>query len=99
MFNDRIFGIKFYISISDKKGGGRGRKQRGFLDPLRFDPYKSVTLSMFRVAFALLIFAIPVCAAEPRVKTVEEITDKARNSVVVITQRARDGSVEGVGSG
>src|ERR1044071_9180710 len=32
-------------------------------------------------------------------KTVEEITEKAKPSVVVITQRARDGSVEGVGSG
>lgn len=38
-------------------------------------------------------------AAEPRAKTVEEIADKARSSVVVITQRGRDGSLEGVGSG
>src|SRR3954470_17430473 len=49
---------------------------------------------------ALAIFILAQTrAAEPRSRTVEEITDKAKPSVVVITQRARDGSVEGVGSG
>jgi serine protease Do len=52
----------------------------------------------FACVFSLLLSAATF-AAEPRAKTVEEIADKARNSVVVITQRARDGSVEGVGSG
>jgi serine protease Do len=46
-----------------------------------------------------LLLSAATFAAEPRAKTVEEIADKARNSVVIITQRARDGSVEGVGSG
>src|ERR1041384_750997 len=47
----------------------------------------------------LLLLCAQLFAAEPRPRTVEELTEKARNSVVVITQRARDGSVEGVGSG
>ena len=46
-----------------------------------------------------LLLSGSLFAAEPRAKTVEEIADKARNSVVVVTQRGRDGSVEGVGSG
>jgi regulator of sirC expression with transglutaminase-like and TPR domain len=55
---------------------------------------------MWRFACAVLLLVIAETgAAEPRAKTVEEITEKARNSVVVITQRARDGSIEGVGSG
>src|SRR6476660_2811147 len=55
---------------------------------------------MWRFACAVLLLVIAEAgAAEPRAKTVEEITEKARNSVVVITQRARDGSIEGVGSG
>src|SRR6185369_11869796 len=55
---------------------------------------------MWRFACAFLLW-VELCgiAAEPRAKTVEEITEKTRNSVVVITQLARDGSVEGVGSG
>src|SRR3954470_11135415 len=49
---------------------------------------------------ALAIFILAQTrAAEPRSRTVEEITDKAKPSVVVITQLARDGTVEGVGSG
>ncbi|HUS34118.1 MAG TPA: tetratricopeptide repeat protein [Verrucomicrobiae bacterium] len=51
------------------------------------------------VCVASLLLHAAVFGAEPRAKTVAEIADKARNSVVVITQRARDGSVEGVGSG
>jgi serine protease Do len=51
------------------------------------------------VCVASLLLYASSFGAEPRAKTVEEIADKARNSVVVITQRARDGSVEGVGSG
>lgn len=58
---------------------------------------KVVMFRFFVAAFVL--FAGTVFAAEPSPKSVEEITAKARNSVVVITQRARDGSVEGVGSG
>src|SRR3954469_12926107 len=55
---------------------------------------------MWRFAFAVFVtIHAQLFAAEPRTKTVEEITEKARNSVVIITQRARDGSVEGVGSG
>src|SRR6476660_5961187 len=55
---------------------------------------------MWRFACAVLLLVIAEAgAAEPRAKTVEEITEKARNSVVIITQRARDGSVEGIGSG
>jgi regulator of sirC expression with transglutaminase-like and TPR domain len=55
---------------------------------------------MWRFACAIFLF-VHLCgfAAEPRPKTVEEITEKTRNSIVVITQLARDGSVEGVGSG
>lgn len=52
--------------------------------------------------FAGLLFFItlaPLPAAEPRQKSVEEITERARPSVVVITQLGRDGAVEGVGSG
>src|SRR3954465_4144142 len=51
------------------------------------------------VCVASLLLYASAFGAEPRAKTVEEIADKARSSVVVITQRARDGSVEGVGSG
>src|SRR5687767_1928196 len=51
------------------------------------------------VCVVSLLLHAGVFGAEPRAKTVEEIADKARDSVVVITQRARDGSVEGVGSG
>src|SRR5437868_6677559 len=46
-----------------------------------------------------LIFSGAALAADSPAKTVEQITEKARDSVVVITQRARDGSVEGVGAG
>lgn len=55
---------------------------------------------MWRFACAVFLF-VHLCgfAAEQRPKTVEEITEKTRNSIVVITQLARDGSVEGVGSG
>src|SRR3954469_2530032 len=49
---------------------------------------------MLRLVVLALVFAGSAVA-----KTVEEITAKARDSVVVITQRARDGSVEGIGSG
>src|SRR5678815_4182373 len=63
-------------------------------------PRTTCTKVMWRfVCFASLLLQVGLFAAEPRAKTVEEIADKARNSVVVITQRARDGSVEGVGSG
>jgi serine protease Do len=55
---------------------------------------------MLRFACAVFLFlTAQVFSADPRPKTVEEITEKTRNSVVVITQLARDGSVEGVGSG
>src|SRR2546423_1093084 len=55
---------------------------------------------MWRLACAIiLLFVSSARAAEPRAKTVEEDTEKARKSLVVITQRARDGSIEGVGSG
>jgi serine protease Do len=55
---------------------------------------------MWRFACAVFVFLTSfVFAAEPRPKTVEEIAEKARDSVVVITQLARDGTVEGVGSG
>jgi serine protease Do len=48
----------------------------------------------------LIAFVAFLCAANSiNAKTVEEITAKARDSVVVITQRARDGSIEGIGSG
>lgn len=46
-----------------------------------------------------LLFSFEVQAADAPGRTVEQITEKARDSVVVVTQRARDGSVEGVGSG
>src|ERR1051325_11088305 len=55
---------------------------------------------MVRFAFAVfLLLVAPLFAAEPRAKSVEDIVEKTRNSVVVITQIGRDGSVEGVGSG
>src|SRR5688572_26797041 len=55
---------------------------------------------MIRLACVVFLLLNPALfAAEPRAKTVEEIADKARDSVVVITQRGRDGSIEGVGSG
>jgi regulator of sirC expression with transglutaminase-like and TPR domain len=55
---------------------------------------------MFRFASVVALFcACSLLAADPRPKTVEEITEKTRDSVVVVTQLARDGSVEGVGSG
>jgi regulator of sirC expression with transglutaminase-like and TPR domain len=59
--------------------------------------------ALVRLLAGLLLFSAslraPAPAAEPRAKTVEEIAEKARGSVVVITQRGRDGAVEGVGSG
>src|SRR5688572_30332992 len=47
----------------------------------------------------VVLWCVSAHAAEAVRKGVEELAAKARDSVVVITQRARDGSVEGVGSG
>ena len=49
---------------------------------------------MLRLLVLALLFAGSAVA-----KTVEEITAKSRDSIVVITQRGRDGNVEGIGSG
>jgi serine protease Do len=56
-----------------------------------------------QAVFFILICAIRLASisqsAEARPKSTEEIIERARDSVVVITQRARDGSIEGIGSG